>query len=180
LEIESRCGKNGDPHTIVHNVRPMLSRRTYRRLMRIPTYQTMPSRVILPIAVQCSRRHASGLNPLPIDAEATENTSPNTKTHQRVWDGVLTTIATLACLGVAGYAYHKYYKWLVLKKIEKAFMPGDPALNLSPRVISQASTEAQGSHWVTRLYALIMLIKDGNRFSLIGLLLGRRLDIISC
>lgn len=32
---------------------------------------------------------------------------------------------------VAGYSYHKYYKSLVLNKIDNAFLPGDPALEVS-------------------------------------------------
>jgi hypothetical protein len=33
--------------------------------------------------------------------------------------------------GLGGYMYHKFYKWLVLHKIEKAFKPGDPVLELA-------------------------------------------------
>jgi hypothetical protein len=91
----------------------------------------------------------SNINPLPIDSE---EPSPNSKTRQKVWDSVTTTVATLACLGAAGYGYHKYYKWLTLKKIEKAFMPGDPALELVPRVIANNITGHPESHWVTRLH----------------------------
>jgi hypothetical protein len=79
-----------------------------------------------------------------------EESSSNTKTHHQVLNGILTTIATLACLGVAGYGYHKYYKWLVLKKIQNAFMPGDPALDLIPRVIAKGDTGEESSHWITR------------------------------
>ena len=32
---------------------------------------------------------------------------------------------------VAGYSYHKYYKYLVLEKIDNAFLPGDPALEVA-------------------------------------------------
>ena len=32
---------------------------------------------------------------------------------------------------LAGYGYHKYYKYLVLQKMENAFKPGDPVLELA-------------------------------------------------
>jgi len=73
------------------------------------------------------------------------------------WDAIKTTTATLMCLGIAGYGYHKYYKGLVLRKIENAFKPGDPALDLTPSVIRKGHTQSGSdqSHWVTRhfLYA---------------------------
>ncbi|KAG8534175.1 uncharacterized protein KY384_001019 [Bacidia gigantensis] len=61
------------------------------------------------------------------------------KTASAQWKGTLfkmfesaaTTFATLLILGLAGYSYHKYYKFLVLQKIEKAFEPGDPVLDLA-------------------------------------------------
>ena len=70
------------------------------------------------------------------------------------WDAIKTTTATLMCLGIAGYSYHKYYKRLVLKKIENAFKPGDPALDLTPNVISKRGTQSGSdqSHWVTRFF----------------------------
>ena len=42
----------------------------------------------------------------------------------------------------------------MLKKIEKAFQPGDPALELIPRVVGMGdvldSDGKENSHWVTR------------------------------
>jgi len=32
---------------------------------------------------------------------------------------------------LAGYGYHRYYKYLVLQKMENAFKPGDPVLELA-------------------------------------------------
>jgi len=94
----------------------------------------------------------SGINPLPVDGE--EEGNP-TSTRKKVWDSVWTTTATLVCLGIAGYSYHKYYKWLTLKKIEKAFQPGDPALDLIPRIIARGTALGgdgqDNSHFVVRL-----------------------------
>ena len=121
------------------------------RLVQTRFGRPLPSHVFLPISEssQLSARRVSSLNPLPVDSE---EAAPNSKTHQKVWDSVVTTVATLACIGVAGYGYHKYYKWLVLKKIENAFTPGDPALDLIPRVIAKGTPGAPEAHWVTRWY----------------------------
>lgn len=108
--------------------------------------------ILQPIVVIPSRRSISGINPLPVDSDTDSN--DRSSTWGKVSDAVWTTTATLVCLGLAGYGYHKYYKWVTLKKIEKAFQPGDPALDLLPRVIEQAGKEThQGndnSHFVTR------------------------------
>ena len=52
-------------------------------------------------------------------------------------------LGTGIVLGIAGYSYHKYYKWLVLHKMEKAFRPGDPALEIAGA--SKASTPTRDS-----------------------------------
>jgi hypothetical protein len=71
-----------------------------------------------------------------------------------VWDAVLTTSTTLVCVGLAGYAYSRYYKSLTLKKIEHAFRPGDPALELYPRLVRGQGGDVdhsnEESHWVIR------------------------------
>ena len=49
----------------------------------------------------------------------------------------------------AGYSYHKYYKYLVLEKIDNAFKPGDPALEVAgvdPGKQGRRSLE----HWIPR------------------------------
>lgn len=50
-------------------------------------------------------------------------------------EAAATAFASIVVLGagfaLGGYAYHKFYKWLVLHKIEGAFKPGDPALELA-------------------------------------------------
>ncbi|ETN38079.1 uncharacterized protein HMPREF1541_07703 [Cyphellophora europaea CBS 101466] len=49
----------------------------------------------------------------------------------KVFETAATTFASIAILGLAGYSYHLYYKSMVLRKIERAFMPGDPMLDLA-------------------------------------------------
>ena len=73
-------------------------------------------------------------------------------TAHRMFEAAATTAASIAVLGVAGYAYHRYYKTLTLKKIQRAFEPGDPALELaaldktSPTNIMRGGEE----HWFNR------------------------------
>ena len=52
-------------------------------------------------------------------------------TFYKMFESAATTFASLAVLGLAGYGYHRYYKNLVLKKMENAFAPGDPVLELA-------------------------------------------------
>jgi hypothetical protein len=52
-------------------------------------------------------------------------------TLYKMFESAATTFASIAVLGLAGYSYHRYYKRLVLKKIENAFQPGDPVLELA-------------------------------------------------
>jgi hypothetical protein len=52
-------------------------------------------------------------------------------TLYKMFESAATTFASIAVLGLAGYSYHRYYKRLVLKKIENAFKPGDPVLELA-------------------------------------------------
>lgn len=48
-----------------------------------------------------------------------------------MFESAATTFASLAVLGAAGYGYHRYYKSLILRKVEKAFEPGDPMLEMA-------------------------------------------------
>lgn len=53
---------------------------------------------------------------------------------------------------MAGYGYHRYYKHLVLKKMENAFAPGDPVLELaamSKKILADFSEE-NDPHWIRR------------------------------
>ena len=52
----------------------------------------------------------------------------------------------------AGYGYHKYYKYLVLQKMENAFAPGDPVLELAATGSSFPNPiiSDDDDHWVLR------------------------------
>jgi hypothetical protein len=58
--------------------------------------------------------------------------------------------------GLGGYVYHKFYKWLVLYKMERAFKPGDPVLELAaigkqmPNTLASGRGPEDDDHWIVR------------------------------
>ena len=48
-----------------------------------------------------------------------------------MFEAAATTGASILILGLVGYSYTLYYKYMVLSKIENAFKPGDPVLDLA-------------------------------------------------
>ncbi|TVY37632.1 hypothetical protein LSUB1_G006576 [Lachnellula subtilissima] len=80
--------------------------------------------------------------------------------------------------GLGGYLYHKSYKWLVLHKMEGAFEPGDPVLELAalgkqiPNTIASQGPE-QEAHWIlreeqTKIDAIVNGTDHGHYHLLIG------------
>ena len=51
---------------------------------------------------------------------------------------------------LAGYTYHKYYKYLILKKMAKAFEPGDPVLELAAlgKGLPNNILQSDDQHWI--------------------------------
>jgi hypothetical protein len=49
----------------------------------------------------------------------------------KMFEAAATTGASILILGLVGYSYTLYYKYMVLSKIENAFKPGDPVLDLA-------------------------------------------------
>jgi hypothetical protein len=76
------------------------------------------------------------------------------ETAYKAFEAAMTTFASIAILGLAGYSYHIYYKTLVLRKIEKAFAPGDPMLDLvappGQHLPPQDQSGDEDEHWVVR------------------------------
>ena len=81
----------------------------------------------------------TGNNPVQPDDEdgdqrgkkAKEQPPKDGSTLFKMFESAATTFASLAVLGGAGYAYHLYYKALILRKMDQAFEPGDPMLDLA-------------------------------------------------
>ncbi len=77
-------------------------------------------------------------------------------------EAAATAFASIIVLGCGfafgGYCYHKFYKWLVLKKMENAFEPGDPVLVLAAigkqipvkENLDETQDENYESHWIRR------------------------------
>ena len=103
-------------------------------------------------------------------------------TMWKIFETAATTFASIAVLGLAGYSYHIYYKQMVLRKIEKAFAPGDPMLDLaapSPpakiTVLGEDTTdlELEEQHWVARpeqvkVNEIITGARTGRYYLLVG------------
>src|SRR5204862_5167363 len=53
-------------------------------------------------------------------------------------------------VSLAGYSYHKYYKYLVLEKMDNAFNPGDPVLEVAGVATSMDTDESDTTHWISR------------------------------
>jgi hypothetical protein len=140
-------------------------------------------------------RYASsfgGLGNVPGQEEDEENDAPSSKTNSsgffrlhptlfKMFESAATTFASLAVLGLAGYGYHKYYKHLVLKKIHKAFDPGDPVLDLAASSASMGlgksrrSKEEAAENWIVRPEQdKIDKILDGTSVGHYHLLIGEK------
>ncbi|KIW35087.1 uncharacterized protein PV07_01807 [Cladophialophora immunda] len=98
-------------------------------------------------------------------------------TMSRAFEAAMTTFASIAVLGLAGYSYHLYYKSLVLRKIEKAFAPGDPMLELAspaePHAPPPEESTDESDHWIarpeqTKINAIVNGESKGRYYLLVG------------
>lgn len=77
-----------------------------------------------------------------------------------MFESAVTAAAGILVLGsgfaLGGYLYHRFYKWLVLHKMERAFEPGDPVLELAatgkqlPTSIASNHIHEDETHWILR------------------------------
>ena len=67
-------------------------------------------------------------------------------------ESAATTGASILVIGLAGYGYYRYYKYLTLKKMEDAFKPGDPVLELAATTYEETSNtdQEEEQHWIRR------------------------------
>jgi hypothetical protein len=76
----------------------------------------------------------------------------------RMAESALTTFASVAILGMVGFGYNIWYKKHILEKMENAFKPGDPVLDLAATSKQGSATggtilldeDKQREHWVLR------------------------------
>ena len=92
----------------------------------------------------------------------------------RMFESSMTTLASVAVLGLVGYSYNVYYKRLVLQKMENAFKPGDPVLQLAGR--NHIGDDGKDrSHWIDRdEQSLLCDIVSGNIKGQYYLLVGEK------
>ncbi|KAI9052356.1 hypothetical protein LZ554_003706 [Drepanopeziza brunnea f. sp. 'monogermtubi'] len=80
---------------------------------------------------------------------------------KKMIEAAATAFASIVVLGTGfgtgGYLYHKFYKWLVLHKMEGAFKPGDPVLELAAigkqipnSITSPPLPRKSDEHWILR------------------------------
>lgn len=103
-------------------------------------------------------------------------------------EAAATAFASIVVLGAGfafgGFCYHKFYKWHVLRKMRKAFEPGDPALVLAamgkqipeaelPSTQEEQEKSDNENHWIRRdeqdkIDAIINGTEKGHYHLLIG------------
>lgn len=93
----------------------------------------------------------------------------------KIFETGATTFTSIAILGLAGYSYHVYYKELVLRKMEMAFTPGDPMLELAspPAAHEPAQLDEETENWIdrpeqTKIDSIINGEAKGRYFLLVG------------
>ncbi|KAH8590814.1 hypothetical protein B0O99DRAFT_654694 [Bisporella sp. PMI_857] len=114
------------------------------------------------------------------------SSNPNGPIYQQMLEAAATAFASIVVVGsgfaLGGYMYHRFYKWLVIHKMEKAFTPGDPVLELAalgkklPDTISNLQNIATDeTHWVVRdEQAKIDAIVNGTERGRYHLLIGEK------
>ncbi|KAI2631138.1 hypothetical protein GGS21DRAFT_164734 [Xylaria nigripes] len=67
-------------------------------------------------------------------------------------ESAATTLSSILVLGVAfaasGYVYHKAYKYMQFRKMDNAFKPGDPVLDMA--AVGREIPEPSPEHWIQR------------------------------
>ncbi|KAL9028520.1 MAG: hypothetical protein Q9196_003128 [Gyalolechia fulgens] len=107
-------------------------------------------------------------------AERTKNQASDWRpTLIKMVESAATTMVSLFVLGLAGYGYHRYYKYLVLQKVQNAFKPGDPVLELA--ALEGAPLDNDDEHWIRlKEQQKIDAIVDGSDRGHYHLLIGEK------
>jgi hypothetical protein len=124
-------------------------------------------------------------NPAPDAATAGEEEKGDSWKHTawKMFESAATTAASISVLGLVGYSYTLYYKRHVLQKMEGAFEPGDPVLDiighgqgvLPSSDVHDESDENDHEHWINRdEQDTIDRIVSGNERGNYHLLIGEK------
>ncbi|KAF2727790.1 hypothetical protein EJ04DRAFT_450651 [Polyplosphaeria fusca] len=78
-----------------------------------------------------------------------------------MFEAAMTTLASISVLGAFGFGYTRWYKYNVVEKMENAFRPGDPVLELAasgkevpgslPANIPDVTDEIDYDRWIPRM-----------------------------
>lgn len=100
--------------------------------------------------------------------------------YAKMGESAATTFASILVLGVgfaaAGYIYHKSYKMLVMRKMTRAFEPGDPVLDLAASGRDVPREQGAGDeHWIHRPEQdFVDAIVDGREVGHYFLIIGEK------
>ncbi|GAB7346391.1 hypothetical protein MBLNU457_5095t2 [Dothideomycetes sp. NU457] len=86
-------------------------------------------------------------------SDSKQSESALRSTLYKMFESSMTTLASVAVLGLVGYSYTVYYKRHVLQKMENAFNPGDPVLDMAEMgfgKVHPGDDETDRSHWIDR------------------------------
>ncbi|UKZ86911.1 uncharacterized protein TrAFT101_002733 [Trichoderma asperellum] len=126
---------------IPQSIPSRLGRSSARQVLCRPRFST-----------QASRRQAESVpgSSRTIRQDATKEES----LLKKMGESAATTFASIFVLAIgfaaAGYIYHKSYKMIVLKKLTRAFEPGDPVLDLATTAKEVPRKIVEEEHWVQR------------------------------
>lgn len=121
----------------------------------------------------------------PEDEEGGKKGRNKPRINPTIWkmlESAATTFASISILGLAGYSYHLYYKSMVLRKIDEAFTPGDPMLDLAaPPPINKVkvlgeeaeTVDIEGDDWILRpeqakIDEIILGARTGRYYLIVG------------
>ncbi|EEA27492.1 hypothetical protein TMatcc_004209 [Talaromyces marneffei ATCC 18224] len=132
----------------MYNLRPLVRKSAVvSSLGRVRPQRPGPWPAVTFSSSSQTRFGASGL-PDAVEEDSSKDKSDWKSTGFKMLETAGATMASIAILGLAGYSYHKYYKYLVLHKIDNAFEPGDPALDVAGA--SPGKEAPAGENWIVR------------------------------
>ncbi|KAK4218365.1 hypothetical protein QBC37DRAFT_305822 [Rhypophila decipiens] len=141
--------------------------RTTTRALPPPPSRRLPSLTVCWLAQQPGRgyhrtfsSHSQHRQSEHGDHSTHKATPPNEEAGPsiiyKMLEAAATSFASILVLGagftLAAFAYHKSYKYFVLQKMNNAFEPGDPVLELAAigKSIPKFSKTAAATHWIQR------------------------------